>query len=144
MLPLHSEQVGTLAWWPPKQHYDGEERALPQTFDEWLTMDRRQFGGDGTEIGIVSMMRDERNNFAMSRVITWFEAFFYPVRVRLHDAVVPRFKPKSTRKVAPVNYEGLLEQIQVPNVAMAVVGITDLDNCFTYLEWTTAMISCVL
>jgi predicted Zn-dependent protease len=133
MLPARHELLGSMKTWPAKLRGHGDERVFPQTFDEWLAMDRRSYGADGTAIGIVCMAGDKLAESAIRRVGTWFEAFFYPARVCLQSwdappATKPRGKTqKGAAKREAVSFDTLLAQIEVPADCMAVVGITDLD-----------------
>jgi predicted Zn-dependent protease len=135
MLPLDHALVESMKWWPRKELCEEEERAFPQTFEEWVAMDRRTFGTDGTEIGIVSMMNNKQKAPAMNRILTWLEAFFYPARVSIQGDQKPNSKGKSKKKKSnvkklskeAVSFDALLGQIEIPEECMAVVGITDLD-----------------
>jgi predicted Zn-dependent protease len=135
MLPSNHGHAGDLLWWPRKERCEGEERAFPQTFGEWLAMDRRTFGTDGTEIGIVSMISGKQKAPAMNRILTWLEAFFYPARVSIQGDQKPNSKGKSKKKKSnvkklskeAVSFDALLGQIEIPEECMAVVGITDLN-----------------
>jgi predicted Zn-dependent protease len=124
--------------WPRLDIVVGE-RPFPQTFVEFVAMpDRREYGIYGSEILLVSMMTHKAKNKKkiMKQCLTWFSAFFYPVKV----TILQKDLPQEVQNCA-VDYLSLLEQLEVlqDGTVMAVIGITNLDICDVEADETDAL-----
>jgi hypothetical protein len=71
---------------------EGFERPFPQTVEEFIALERRQFGKDGTEIVLVDMMTSNKSKQLLERCLIWFSAFFHGAKVRLHRTALRQEK----------------------------------------------------